>query len=122
MPMFIETETTPNPATLKFLPGRVVMEQGTANFADAEAATRSPLAGRLFALEGVTQVFFGADFISVSKDDSAAWQQLKPAVLGAIMEHFTSGQALLTRSEAPVPEAEAEGEGSEVVAQIKELL
>lgn len=121
--MFIETETTPNPATLKFLPGRVVMEQGTANFADAEAATRSPLASRLFTLGGVTQVFFGADFISVSKDDDTAWQQLKPAVLGAIMDHFTSGQALLTRNEAPVPEADsAEGEDGEVVSQIKELL
>ena len=69
--MFIETETTPNPSTLKFLPGRAVMAQGTANFADAEAAARSPLALRLFALDGVTQVFFGADFVSVSKADAA---------------------------------------------------
>jgi Fe-S cluster biogenesis protein NfuA len=121
--MFIETETTPNPASLKFLPGRAVMEQGTANFTDAEAATRSPLATRLFALDGVTGVFFGADFISVSKDDAAGWQQLKPLVLGAIMEHFTSGQALLTHSDAPLPEADSAGEEEgEVVAQIKELL
>ncbi len=121
--MFIETETTPNPATLKFLPGRTVMEQGTANFADADAATRSPLATRLFALGGVTGVFFGADFISVSKADDASWQELKPLALGAIMEHFTSGQALLTRSEAPAPDGEAGGEeDGEVVAQIKELL
>ena len=119
--MFIETETTPNPATLKFLPGRAVMEQGTANFTDSEAATRSPLAVRLFDLGGVTGVFYGADFVTVSKDDEASWQQLKPAVLGAIMEHFTSGAALLTRSDAPVPEADTEDEG-EVVTQIKELL
>jgi Fe-S cluster biogenesis protein NfuA len=121
--MFIETETTPNPASLKFLPGRAVMEQGTANFTDAEAATRSPLATRLFGLDGVTGVFFGADFISVSKDDAVSWPALKPQVLGAIMEHFTSGQALLTRSEAPVPEEASAGEEEgEVVAQIKELL
>ncbi len=120
--MFIETETTPNPATLKFLPGRAVMEQGTANFTDADAATRSPLATRLFALDGVTGVFFGADFVSVSKDDGASWAQLKPAALGAIMEHFTSGQALLTRAEAPVPDVESDDEDGEVVAQIKELL
>ncbi len=121
--MFIETETTPNPATLKFLPGRAVMEQGTANFTDADAATRSPLAMRLFALEGVTGVFFGADFVSVSKDDAASWQQMKPGVLGAIMEHFTSGRALLTRAEAPPSEAEsAAEEDGEVVAQIKELI
>ncbi len=73
--MFIETETTPNPATLKFLPGRTVMEQGTANFADADAATRSPLALRLFGLDGVTQVFFGADFVTVSKADETSWSR-----------------------------------------------
>src|SRR5580693_6766132 len=115
--MFIETETTPNPATLKFLPGRTVMEQGTANFADAEAATRSPLALRLFALDGVTQVFYGADFVSVSKADETSWSELKPAVLGALVEHFASGEALLTG-----PEAVAEDdEDDEIVAQIKDL-
>ena len=121
--MFIETETTPNPATLKFLPGRAVMEQGTANFVDADAATRSPLAMRLFALDGVAGVFYGADFITVSKADAASWQQLKPAILGAIMDHFTSGAALLTRTEAPLPDAPAgDEEDDEVVSQIKELL
>ena len=121
--MFIETETTPNPATLKFLPGCTVMEQGTANFTDADAATRSPLATRLFALEGVTGVFYGADFITVTKGDDASWTGLKPAILGAVMDHFTSGAALLTRREAPLPEAEtASEEDGEVVAQIKELL
>jgi len=121
--MFIETETTPNPATLKFLPGRTVMTQGTANFTDADAATRSPLAQRLFELGGVTGVFFGADFITVTKDDAASWPQLKPVILGAVMEHFTSGQALLLNAQAPLPEASAEDEeDDEVVTQIKELL
>jgi Fe-S cluster biogenesis protein NfuA len=116
--MFIETETTPNPATLKFLPGRAVMEEGTANFADADAATRSPLAVRLFGLGGVTQVFYGGDFISVSKDDATEWSALKPAVLGAIMEHFTAGGALLTGPGA----AEEACEDTDIVTQIKELL
>jgi Fe-S cluster biogenesis protein NfuA len=116
--MFIETETTPNPATLKFLPGRTVMEQGTANFADADAATRSPLALRLFGLDGVTQVFFGADFVSVSKADETSWSELKPAVLGALVEHFTAGEPLLTGA----AQAAAAEEDDEIVAQIKELL
>jgi Fe-S cluster biogenesis protein NfuA len=117
--MFIETEVTPNPATLKFLPGRTVMEQGTANFADADAATRSPLALRLFALDGVTQVFYGADFVSVSKAEEASWSELKPAVLGALVEHFSSGEALLTRAEASDNE---DDEDDEIVAQIKDLI
>jgi Fe-S cluster biogenesis protein NfuA len=117
--MFIETETTPNPATLKFLPGRAVMAQGTANFADPDQASRSPLAAGLFALPGVTQVFFGADFISVSKQDDTAWEELKPLVLGLVMGHFTSGQPLLLRAAAASEEA---GEDDEVVTQIKELL
>ena len=117
--MFIETETTPNPATLKFLPGRTLLEQGTANFADADAATRSPLALRLFGLDGVTQVFFGADFVSVSKADEVSWSDLKPAVLGALVEHFTSGEPLLT---GPAEGASADEEDDEIVAQIKDLL
>ena len=118
--MFIQTEPTPNPATLKFLPGRAVMEQGTANFTDPAAAGRSPLAQRLFTLPGVTGVFLGTDFITVSKDDSTDWYQLKPSVLGLIMEHFTAGQPVITDAGAAV--AEAEEEGNEVVLQIKELL
>jgi len=86
--MFIETEQTPNPATLKFLPGRSVMASGTADFTDAEKAERSPLAARLFLIEGVTGVFLGTDFVTVSKADGKAWQVLKPAILGVIMEHF----------------------------------
>ena len=119
--MFIETETTPNPATLKFLPRRAVMAGGTANFIDADAATRSPLAQQLFQLGGVSGVFFGADFVTVTKEEASSWQQLKPLILGAIMEHFTSGRPLLLNGDAPVPEAAAE-EDDEVVSQIKELL
>lgn len=106
--MFIQTETTPNPATLKFLPGRPVMTAGTLDIRGAEGATQSPLAQALFALEGVSGVFFGADFISVTKSDGD-WQDLKPTVLGAIMEHFLSGAPLLT-DEAGVAE---HGDGEE---------
>jgi Fe-S cluster biogenesis protein NfuA len=118
--MFIQTEPTPNPATLKFLPGREVMASGTANFTEAAAATSSPLAERLFELEGVTGVYLGSDFITVSKAADLDWLQLKPAVLAAIMDHFTSGQPVMTGAVAP---AEAsEDEDDEVVSQIKELL
>src|SRR5690606_35828885 len=93
--MFIQTESTPNPATLKFLPGREVLAEGTADFRDAEAArAASPLAGRLFDVPGVTAVFFGYDFITVTKD-GPEWQHLKPAILGALMEHFMSGQSTM---------------------------
>jgi Fe-S cluster biogenesis protein NfuA len=119
--MFIQTEPTPNPATLKFLPGRTVMEEGTANFADEGAAARSPLAQRLFALPGVTGVFLGADFITVTKDAGAEWHRLKSSVLGAIMEHFTAGRPVIL---GPVvgPSEVADEADDEVVAQIKELL
>ncbi len=118
--MFIQTESTPNPATLKFLPGRSVMEEGTADFADAESAQRSPLAKRLFAVDGVTGVFFGSDFVSVAKRDDKEWYVLKPAVLGAIMEHFPAGDPLLLADDAA--DAAPAGEDSETVQTIKELL
>jgi len=92
--MFIQTEATPNPATLKFIPGRMVLDSGTMEFANREAAARSPLAERLFGVPGVTGVFYGSDFVTVTKDDSD-WQHLKPAILGAIMEHYMSGAPLL---------------------------
>jgi Fe-S cluster biogenesis protein NfuA len=117
--MFIQTEPTPNPATLKFLPGRAVMEQGTASFTAAADAARSPLAERLFTLSGVAGVFLGADFITVSKDPAKEWFDLKPAVLGAIMEHFTAGRPVILPSSEPVETAE---DDDEVVQQIKELL
>ena len=117
--MFIQTETTPNPNTLKFLPGKTVMESGTADFPDRESGSRSPLAKRLFELEGVTRVFFGSDFITVAKSDAGDWTVVKPLVLGAIMDHYTSGEAVM----APGAPAEAAaGEDSELVVQIKELL
>ena len=92
--MFIQTEATPNPATLKFIPGRTVLDTGTMEFSSAESAARSPLAERLFAVSGVTSVFYGADFVTVTKADGD-WQHLKPAILGAIMEHYMSGAPLL---------------------------
>jgi len=118
--MFIQTEQTPNPATLKFLPGRVVLEQGTVDFPNAEAAQRSPLARRLFDVDGVERVFLGSDFVTVTKAAAQDWQVMKPAVLGGIMEHFTSGEpALRTEETSDVSVSE---EDDEIVAQIKELL
>ncbi len=92
--MFIQTESTPNPTTLKFLPGRVVLESGTAEFLSAGQAQSSPLAATLFEIPGVTGVYYGFDFITVTKD-GAEWQHLKPAILGSIMEHFMSGRPLM---------------------------
>ena len=95
--MFIQTEQTPNPSTLKFLPGRVVMDKGTMDFAAADAAAPSPLAKRLFAIEGVERVFFGSDFITVTKAADRDWQVLKPSILGGIMEHYTSGEPVIAQ-------------------------
>ena len=121
--MFIQTEDTPNPATLKFLPGRMVMGEGqVADFPSPETGARSPLAMALFAIPDVSRVFFGADFISVTKRDGD-WKHLKPAILGAIMEHFTRDLPLITGS---VDEVDTTNYGEEadpeVVAQIKELI
>ena len=123
--MFIQTEPTPNPATLKFLPGRAVLDHGTLDMRDKTAAAQSPLAERLFEIAGVSGVFFGSDFISVTKAESE-WQQLKPAILGAIMEHFMSG-APVVRSAADGGTTPAEDEffapeDTETVATIKELI
>lgn len=125
--MFIQTEQTPNPATLKFLPGKEVMATGTADFPDAaKAAAESPLAGRLFEVEGVRAVFFGNDFITVTKDSELEWYELKPAVLGTIMEHFTAGRPVMNETASAASDA-AEGgtydeNDVEIVNQIKELL
>lgn len=118
--MFIQTEQTPNPATLKFLPGREVMASGTANFPSPETASRSPLADRLFQIDGVKGVFLGADFVTVAKADDREWPLLKPAILGVIMEHFLSGRPVVVDADSPA--TEPEGAEDEIVAQIKELL
>ncbi|MDX1821860.1 NifU family protein [Silicimonas sp. MF1-12-2] len=120
--MFIQTESTPNPATLKFLPGQTVLDAGTADFPSADAAGKSPLATRLFAVEGVTGVFFGTDFVTITKADGVDWDVIKPALLGAIMEHFQSGQPVMEGENLSSGHAEHSGEDAEIVSQIKELL
>jgi Fe-S cluster biogenesis protein NfuA len=117
--MFIQTEETPNPSTLKFIPGQRVMTEGTADFRSAEGAGRSPLARALFAAGDVIGVFLGHDFISVSKGADADWFALKPAILAAIMDHFTAGLPVM---KADTATASAEPEDDEIVSQIKELL
>ena len=119
--MFIQTETTPNPATLKFLPGQDVLDVGTADFPSVETAAKSPLARRLFAVNGVTGVFMGLDFVTVTKDAGAEWQFIKPAILGAIMEHFQSGAPAIEGERASAHTAH-DGPDGGIVAQIKELL
>lgn len=121
--MFIQTETTPNPATLKFLPGRTVMPKGTANFPSLDSARRSPLAQRLFDVDGVAGVFLGADFVTITKARDKDWQTLKPAILGVIMEHFTAGRATVEDEGAEAPTDDGgSGPDSAIVAQIRELL
>lgn len=120
--MFIQTESTPNPATLKFLPGREVLPGGALDFARPEAAQASPLATALFAIPGVTGVFLGHDFVTVTKDDTA-WQHLKPAILGALIEHFQSGAPVLADGHVAAADDEFfAADDSETVAAIKELL
>lgn len=120
--MFIQTESTPNPATLKFLPGQTVLEAGTADFPSSEAAGKSPLAQRIFAVQGVTGVFFGTDFVTVTKAEDVEWDHIKPAILGAIMEHYQSGAAVMEGGATKPAHAEHTGEDGEIVEQIKELL
>ena len=124
--MFIQTEATPNPSTLKFIPGLVVLENGSLDFRSPEESRVSPLAERLFAVEGVVGVFLSQDFISITKSDDKEWFLLKPALLGVIMEHFTAGRPVIDESDAASQAAigsEGEGEADdEVVAQIKALL
>ena len=120
--MFIQTESTPNPATLKFLPGKPVLEAGTLDMPTREAAAQSPLAEKLFDVPNVGGVFFGADFISVTKTDGD-WQQLKPAILGAIMEHYMSGAPIVTNGAEPAGDDEFFDEkDSELVDTIKDLI
>jgi NFU1 iron-sulfur cluster scaffold homolog, mitochondrial len=120
--MFIETEGTPNPATLKFLPGRWVMQSGTADFASAESAGRSPLAATLFDLPGVARVFLGSDFVTVTKTDAVPWQQLKPRILAALMDHFVANRPVIEGEADAAAEEEIRPEDQEIVEQIRELL
>lgn len=125
--MFIQTEATPNPATLKFLPGKVVLEQGTADFRDAgTAAEQSPLAALLFEIPGVTGIFFGYDFVTVTKNDNSEWHHLKPAILAGIMEHFMSDSPVMVTAdggqEATDNEEFFDTADEPIVATIKELL
>ena len=121
--MFIQTEATPNPATLKFMPGQPVLRKGVRDYQDSSKADDSQLARRLFEIDGVTGVFFGSDFISVTKGESD-WQALKPAVLGVIMEHYMSGEPIVDDEDAPAASGQEffdEGD-AETVATIKELI
>ncbi|WP_394760644.1 NifU family protein [Phenylobacterium sp.] len=127
--MFIQTEPTPNPEVLKFLPGRDVMGEGTRDFRDAEAAVASTLAGELFSIEGVDRVFFGPDFLTVGKTADHDWSHLKAPILAAIMDHFTSGLPLFAGADAlggdqsvGHDEGVYEGETAQIVAEIKDLL
>jgi Fe-S cluster biogenesis protein NfuA len=121
--MFIQTEQTPNPSSLKFLPGCEVMLKGTAEFKDAAAAKASPLAERLFNISGVTGVFLAGDFITVTKSDAKDWPQLKPVILGALMEHFATGQKVMANEDnIETAASSASSDDSDVVRQIKELI
>ena len=117
--MFIQTEDTPNPATLKFIPGVAVLPGDTAEFTSLEAAKSSPLATRLFAIDGVESVFFSGDFLAVTKSEQLDWFVLKPSILAGIMEHFASGLPIIEiKNEGGTPEED----DSETVQQIKHLL
>lgn len=125
--MFIQTEITPNPSTLKFLPGRVVMNDGTAFYKSKSECISSPLAQRLFSIEGVVGVFFGSDFVTITKEEKYDWQVLKPAILSSIMDHFNSGEQVVINSQDDLNNNDSEAsqsneEDSETVQQIKELL
>jgi Fe-S cluster biogenesis protein NfuA len=121
--MFIETQATPNPATVKFLPGRAVMPSGTIDFSSPEAAEASPLATALFSLGDVTGVFLGSDFISVTRAEGGSdWRELKPQVLGIIVDHFASGAPLLNETATAEDEIEDDPETADIVVQIKDLL
>jgi Fe-S cluster biogenesis protein NfuA len=122
--MFIQTEATPNPATLKFLPGKPVLPGGSRDYRDAEAAAESPLAQKLFAVRGVSGVFLGQDFITVSKA-GGEWQHLKPAILGLIMDHYLSGLPMLAGGAAQNDSGSEEffeAGDAEIVTTIKQLL
>lgn len=119
--MFIQTEDTPNPDTLKFMPGTTILNKGTADFSNSDSANNSPLASRLFTIDGVSRVFLASDFISVTKQSELDWNVLKPSILTGIMEHFSSGLPVLNKSEEDNTE-NTNSEDSETIKQIKDLL
>ena len=122
--MFIQTEQTPNPQTLKFLPGKVVMEEGTAFYQNIDEAWDSPFARRLFAIEGVSGVFFGSDFITITKSDAYEWEVMKPSVLGGIIDHFNSEDKTIEKDveKEAKKSLQSNEDDSDIVKQIKELL
>ena len=121
--MFIQTEQTPNPQTLKFLPGKVVMDDGTAFFQNIEESSNSPFAKRLFDVDGVQGVFFGSDFITITKSQSIDWQVMKPLILGSIMDHYNSGEETISKDKKNDNNSlKSDENDDEVVKQIKELL
>ncbi len=120
--MFIQTETTPNPQVLKFLPGRELLRGGSREFANRDEAAASPLARALFAIDGVARVYFGDDFLTVSKAPDHDWSYLKAPILTEVMDHFTSGAPLIEGEAATEDETVYEGEAAEIVAEIKDLI
>ena len=122
--MFIQTEKTPNPQTLKFLPGKVIMDEGTAFYQNIDEAENSPFARRLFAIDGVSGVFFGSDFITITKSDAYEWQVMKPSVLGGIIDHFNSKDKTIEKDaeKEAKKSLQTNEDDSDIVKQIKELL
>ena len=120
--MFIQTESTPNPATLKFLPGEKVLENGTADFSDKNFATKSPLALRIFSVEGVCRVFFGSDFITVTKAENIEWDLIRTDILSAIMDHYQSGSPIIDGELDQESHKDQNGPDGKIIFQIKELL
>ena len=122
--MFIQTEQTPNPQTLKFLPGKVVMQEGTAFYQNIEEAKDSPFAKKLFGVDGIEGVFFGSDFITITKSQDLDWEVMKPLVLGSIMDHFNSNDETISNQEKSnsADSFKENNEDSDIVKQIKELL
>ena len=119
--MFIQTESTPNPATIKFLPGQKILESGTFDFSTPEAAVVSPLARRLFGIVGVVRVFLSPDFVSITKADDTDWSMLKPMILAALMEHLSTGQVVIDETYLRAAQQDVP-EDDEITIQIKELL
>ena len=119
--MFIQTEDTPNPETLKFIPGNIILKTGTADFSSKDVASDSPLASRLFEIDGVSRVFLANDFISVTKDPQLDWNNLKPSILTGIMEHYSTGLPAINETDDKIAEIN-NTEDSETIKQIKDLL